>query len=133
MPADIKEELDLYNRLQVEDPAAAQKLLAEFLAAPEPVAALAKKIEWEGDQMNFITETLEQHRDVRWTLLFLHEPAWEQPSGSFKAIQEMPKDRNHKFFAGHLHYYDYAKIDGYEHITMGPVGGPPSTRKDPVT
>ena len=43
MPADIKEELDLYNRLQVEDPAAAQKLLAEFLAAPEPVAALAKK------------------------------------------------------------------------------------------
>ena len=34
----------------------------------------------------------------------------------------MLKDRKHTFFAGHLHYYDYDKIDGDEHITMGPAG-----------
>ena len=59
---------------------------------------------------------------MRWTFLFLHEPAWENPSESFKAIQQLLKDRKHTFFAGHLHYYDYDKIDGYEHITMGPAG-----------
>ncbi len=72
--------------------------------------------------MNFIKKTLEQHPDVRWTFLFLHEPAWENPSESFKAIQKMLQGRKHTFFAGHLHYYDYDKIDGNEHITMGPVG-----------
>jgi hypothetical protein len=122
MPSDIKEKLNLYNRLQVEDPAAAQKLLAEFMADPESVAALNVKIEFVGEQMNFIKKTLEQHADVRWTFLFLHEPAWEKPSESFKAIQKMLQGRKHTFFAGHLHYYDYDQIDGYEHITMGPVG-----------
>jgi hypothetical protein len=52
----------------------------------------------------------------------MHEPCWENPSESFKAIQQLLKDRKHTFFAGHLHYYDYDKIDGYEHITMGPAG-----------
>lgn len=45
--------------------------------------------------------------------MFLHEPAWENPSESFKAIQQLLKD--------HLHYYDYGKINGVEHITMGPA------------
>ena len=72
--------------------------------------------------MNFIKKTIEKHADVRWTFLFLHEPAWEKPSESFKAIQQLLKARKHTFFAGHLHYYDYDNIDGYEHITMGPAG-----------
>jgi hypothetical protein len=59
---------------------------------------------------------------VRWTFLFVHEPAWEKPSESFKAIQQLLKDRDHTFFGGHLHYYDYDEIDGHEHITMGPAG-----------
>ena len=37
-------------------------------------------------------------------------------------IQELLKPRDHTFFAGHLHYYDYDNIDGREHITMGPAG-----------
>ena len=52
----------------------------------------------------------------------MHEPCWENPSESFKEIQAMVKDRKHTMFAGHLHYYDYDLIDGYEHITMGPAG-----------
>ena len=47
---------------------------------------------------------------------------WENPSESFKSIQKMLKGRDHTFFAGHLHYYDYDNIDGIEHITMGPAG-----------
>ena len=72
--------------------------------------------------MAFLKEALAQNPDVRWTFLFLHEPAWENPSESFKEIQQLLRNRGHTFFAGHLHYYDYDDIDGHEYITMGPAG-----------
>jgi hypothetical protein len=121
-PAGIREKLDLYNRLQTEDPAKAREMLAEFMSDKSVVAGLAQPVEFKDEQAEFIKKTLEKHPDVRWTFLFLHEPAWERPSKSFKAIQEILNGRDHTFFAGHLHYYDYDYIDGYEHITMGPAG-----------
>jgi hypothetical protein len=39
-----------------------------------------------------------------------------------KVIEEILKDRDHTFVGGHLHYYDYDNINGYEYITMGPSG-----------
>ena len=121
-PEGIKDKLGLYNRLQTEDPAKAQAMLAEFMSDEAVVAALGKNVEFDAEQQAFVKDTLEKHPDARWTFLFLHEPAWENPSESFKAIQGMLKDRNHTFLAGHLHYYDYDLIDGHEHITMGPAG-----------
>jgi hypothetical protein len=121
-PPDMKEKIELYNRLQTEDPKKAQEMLAEFMSDEAVIAALGKPVEFPENQMAWIKETLAENADVRWTFLFLHEPAWENPSASFAAIQELLKDRDHTFFAGHLHYYDYDKIDGYEHITMGPSG-----------
>ena len=121
-PPGMKESIELYNRLQVEDPAKAQSMLAEFMSDEAVIAGLSKPVEFPENQMTWINETLEQYSDVRWTFLFLHEPAWENPSDSFKAIQQLLADRDHTFFAGHLHYYDYDEIDGHEHITMGPAG-----------
>ena len=121
-PEGMDEKLETYNRLQTEDPAAAQAMLAEFMSDEAVVAALGKPVEFAADQVASVEKVLAQHDDVRWTFLFLHEPAWENPSESFEAIQALLADRPHTFFAGHLHYYDYDKIDGYEHITMGPAG-----------
>ena len=121
-PADIKEKLDVYNRLQVEDPERAQAMLAEFMSDEAVVAGLSKPVEFDAAQIAFIEDALAKNSDARWTFLFLHEPAWENPSDSFKAIQMMLKDRKHTFIAGHLHYYDYDLIDGHEYITMGPAG-----------
>ena len=121
-PEGIKEKLEEYNRLQVEDPPKAQAMLAEFMTDEAVVAALGNPIEFGDEQVAMIKEALEKNPEVRWTFLFLHEPAWENPSESFKAIQQLLKDRGHTFLAGHLHYYDYDKIDGHEHITMGPAG-----------
>lgn len=121
-PEGIKDKLELYNRLQTEDPARAQAMLAEFMADEAIIAALSTPVEFGEKQLEFVEETLAQNGDVRWTFIFLHEPAWENPSESFKAIQGMLKERSHTFFGGHLHYYDYDKIDGHEHITMGPAG-----------
>jgi hypothetical protein len=121
-PDGIKEKLALYNKLQVEDPPKAQAMLAEFMADEAVIAALGKPVEFGEQQMTYIESVLEQNADVRWTFLFLHEPAWENPSDSFKAIQGLLANRDHTFFGGHLHYYDYDDIDGSEHITMGPAG-----------
>ena len=121
-PEGIKEKLEIYNRLQTEDPAKAQEMLAEFMSDEAVVAALGKHVEFSDKQVAFVKNTLAQNPDVRWTFLFVHEPAWEKPSESFKAIQQLLKDRDHTFFGGHLHYYDYDEIDGHEHITMGPAG-----------
>jgi hypothetical protein len=121
-PEGIKEKLELYNRLQTENPAKAKQMLAEFMSDESVVAALGKPVEFSEKQMSWIKKSLADHTEARWTFLFLHEPAWENPSDSFKAIQGLLKDRDHTFFAGHLHYYDYDNIDGREHITMGPAG-----------
>ena len=117
-----KEKIDEYNRLQTEDPAKAQAMLAEFMSDEAVVASLGKPVEFGDEQIAFVKGTLAKHAEVRWTFLFLHEPAWENASESFKGIQKLLKDRDHTFFAGHLHYYDYDNIDGHEHITMGPAG-----------
>jgi 3',5'-cyclic AMP phosphodiesterase CpdA len=121
-PPEIKELTKTYKRLQVEDPAKAREMLAEFMSSEAIVAALGQPAEFPEAQRAWIKKTLEDHADVRWTFLFLHEPVWENPSDSFKDVKKLLKDRNHTFFAGHLHYYDYDKIDGHEYITIGPAG-----------
>jgi Calcineurin-like phosphoesterase len=121
-PEGMREKLELYNRLQTEDPERAQAMLAEFMSDEAIVGALGKPVDFADEQVDFVANTLTEHADVRWTFLFLHEPAWENPSESFEAIQQLLEDRDHTFFAGHLHYYDYDDIDGHEHITMGPAG-----------
>jgi len=121
-PEGMKDKIALYNKLQKENPVKAKEMLAEFMSDEAVVAALGKPVEFEGEQMSFIKRTLEENADVRWTFVLLHEPAWENSSVGFKAIQKLLKARKHTFIAGHLHYYDYDNIDGNEHITMGPAG-----------
>jgi len=121
-PADMKEKIELYNKLQVEDPELASKMLEEFMADEAVVAALGKPVGFPEEQMAWIEKTLSDNPDVRWTFLFMHEPCWENPSESFKSIEKMLSGRNFTMFGGHLHYYDYDNINGHEYITMGPSG-----------
>jgi len=121
-PAHMKESIERYNRLQVEDPEAAQRMLGEFMKDESVVAGLSKPVEFPGQQMAWIKKTLTENDDVRWTFVFTHEPCWENPSSSFKQIQDLLSNRTYTWFAGHLHYYDYDNIDGVEYITMGSAG-----------
>jgi len=121
-PPEMKEKIEEYNRLQTEDPAKAQAMLGEFMSDESVVAGLSTPVEFNEEQLVWVNQTLAAHPDVRWTFLFMHEPCWEKPSDTFKKLQAMLEGRKHTIFAGHLHYYDYDKIDGYEYITMGPAG-----------
>ena len=57
------------------------------------LAGLSAPVEFPADQLAWIEKALEDNPDVRWTFLFMHEPAWENPSESFKAIQRTIQDR----------------------------------------
>jgi hypothetical protein len=121
-PEGIREKLDEYNRLQVEDPEKAKAMLAEFMADESVIAGLGKPVDFSDKQIDWLKDTLAQNADVRWTFLLLHDPVWENPSESFKVLDQLLENRDHTYIAGHLHYYDYDNIDGHEHITMGPAG-----------
>lgn len=121
-PPGMEESIKLYNKLQTEDPKRAKEMLAEFMKDSSVVAGLTKPVEFPEEQLNWIKKTLQENANVLWTFLFMHEPSWENPSESFKEVQTLLNERPFTWFAGHLHYYDYDKIDGNEYITMGPAG-----------
>jgi len=121
-PPGMEEKIETYNRLQTEDPAKAKAMLAEFMSDKSVVAGLAEPIVFSAEQMAYLKKVLDNNKGVRWTFVFMHEPAWEKSTGNFKDVAKLLEGRNHTFFAGHLHYYDYKNIDGVEHITMGSTG-----------
>jgi hypothetical protein len=121
-PPELKEKTKLYKRLQVEDPEAAKRMLAEFMSSEAIVAALGQPVEFPDAQVAWVKKKLAENAGVRWTFLFMHEPCWENPSDSFKAIEQLLRDRDYTFIAGHLHYYDYDELNGRDYITMGPAG-----------
>jgi len=59
----MKEKIELYNRLQVEDPAKAQAMLGEFMSDEAVSAGLSKPVEFSETQLNWIKETLDEHID----------------------------------------------------------------------
>lgn len=123
-PPNMEKDIATFNKLKKENPAALKKWLDAWLKTPEAKEAFGEenKVEFPEAQRAWLKKTLTEHSNVRWTFIFVHEPVWDNPSASFKDIQEMLKGRKHTFFAGHVHYYDYDYIDGVEYITVGPAG-----------
>jgi len=121
VPKDIKEKTAQFKKLQKEDPAAAMKMLAEFMASVE---SYQKPMVMSDQQLNYFRKVLADNPKVRWTFALFHQPDWEHknPGKAFQAIEQMLRGRPHTVIAGHLHYYDYQNRNGVDYITMGPVG-----------
>jgi len=58
-PPGMKEKIELFNRLQVEDPAKAQAMLSEFMSDEAVIAGLNKPVEFSDKQVDWIKKTLE--------------------------------------------------------------------------
>ena len=121
IPKDIEEKTATFKKLQKEDPAAAQAMLAEFM---ESLDAYRMPMIMSDQQINYFKKVLADNPNVRWTFAFFHQPDWEHknPGKALQAIERMLQDRPHTFIAGHLHYYDIENRNGIDYITMGPVG-----------
>lgn len=124
MPENMEEDISTYNKLKKEDPQKAMAFIIEWMKTPEAQEAFGHhaKVEFPEIQRAWLKNALEENKDVRWTFLFMHEPVWDNPSDSFKEMDEMLQDRDFTFFAGHTHYYDYDLINGHEYITLGSAG-----------
>lgn len=76
------------------------------------------------EQLEYFRKTLEENRDVRWTLLFMHQPIWRR-----KDIRNWPKlesalgERGHTVFAGHVHKYSKWNRAGKNYYTLSVTGG----------
>ncbi|MBI2425562.1 MAG: metallophosphoesterase [Candidatus Hydrogenedentes bacterium] len=74
-------------------------------------------------QLAWAKEVLEEHKDVRWTLVFQHKPLWFDNEAEWAREQPLFEGRKCTVFAGHIHEYVYEKKGNVEFVTMATTGG----------
>lgn len=80
------------------------------------------------EQRRWAAGVLEANKDVRWTIVILHKPAWyytgiDHVSHGWKAIQTALGKRDYTVFAGHNHRYGRYVVNGREHYILATTGG----------
>lgn len=74
------------------------------------------------EQAKWATDVLNKHKDVRWTMVFVHNPsAWI--SENYLKIQNVLLKRNYTCFAGDWHHYIKFKRFGHDHYVLATAGG----------
>ncbi len=76
------------------------------------------------EQVDYFSKILATNTQVRWTLVFLHEPLWtyENPSG-YAQLDALLKNRPHTVIAGHTHQYRKTEADGVRRYIVATTGG----------
>lgn len=76
------------------------------------------------DQFAFLQQDLEQHRNARAIVVFIHQALWYQ-AGGWQRVHELLRRYPVKLvISGHHHYdQDYGSLDGIRYITVGATGG----------
>lgn len=75
-------------------------------------------------QYEYIKKTLADNSDVKWTLVFLHQPLWEQPNPArWPDVEQLLRQREHTVFAGHVHHYVRHSRNNGRYYTLATTGG----------
>ncbi len=74
-------------------------------------------------QVAWVEQVLAANKDVRWTILLMHKPAWEYGSPAFARIESLLQDRPYTVIAGHEHYFNYSRRHDRDYVTMATTGG----------
>lgn len=75
------------------------------------------------EQTDFVLNTLNENKDVRWTFVFMHHPIWKYDTdGRFGKIETALKNRKHTVIAGHEHRYHHAEKDGSNYYILSTTG-----------
>jgi 3',5'-cyclic AMP phosphodiesterase CpdA len=78
------------------------------------------------EQQAFVQKSLEAHRDVRWTLVFLHKPMWVYPEvakSGWLEVEKLLAGRPYTVFAGHIHRYQRFVRNGQRYYQLATTGG----------
>ena len=80
----------------------------------------------DDEQYEYIKQTLEENTDVKWTLVFMHQPLWDQEAETkrWSDVEALLADREHTVFAGHRHrYVKYDRGHGNNYFILATTGG----------
>lgn len=81
------------------------------------------------DQVHYFEDVLDKHKDVRWTMVFMHRPLWMYGNtDGYENIAELLSTRPYTLFSGHEHTYLKSEIDGQRHYVLGTTGGESNLR-----
>lgn len=76
-------------------------------------------------QLQWIRKTLEEHREVKWTFLFMHQPLWAQETDPVKwfDVEKLLENRKHTVFVGHRHHYERFERNNAQYYMLATTGG----------
>ena len=79
----------------------------------------------QADQMAYVERVLADHPNVRWTLVFVHQPLWDarKVHPDWTRTEELLGERPHTVFAGHFHAYTLHQRQNRDYITLATTGG----------
>lgn len=80
------------------------------------------------EQVDAINRSIDQHPEVRWTLVFMHRPLWLGAEGEpgrlqFERIEQKLAARPYTVFAGHYHRYTRHVRNDRRYIVLATTGG----------
>lgn len=76
------------------------------------------------DQYEYTQKVLADHPEVKWTLVFLHQPLWSQNDPKrWPDIEKLLAGRQHSVFAGHVHRYTKWERNDAKYFTLATTGG----------
>jgi hypothetical protein len=81
--------------------------------------------ETQAQQMAWLERVLDENRDARWTLVFLHQPLWDKKEvpADWLRVEELLGDRHYTVFAGHYHRYTSHVRNDRHYVTLATTGG----------
>lgn len=75
-------------------------------------------------QLKYAQAVLAQYPQVRWTMLFMHQPLWARTSGvNWLKLEESLNTRKHTVFTGHQHQYTIFERNKSDYFTLATMGG----------
>lgn len=77
------------------------------------------------EQLTWLEEVLDNHRDARWTFVFVHQPLWDASEihPDWLRVEEWLGDRDYTVFAGHYHAYTKHVRHDRSYLTLATTGG----------
>lgn len=78
----------------------------------------------EKPQYEYIKKVLDENKDVRWTLVFMHQPLWMlDNTRHWKDVEGLLRGRKHTVFVGHHHHYVKYERNNGNYFMLATTGG----------
>lgn len=75
-------------------------------------------------QAEYVRKALDENKNVRWTLIFMHKPLWDyDDTGGWEKIESLLQGRPYTVFTGHRHNYMKFERHAHKYFVFATTGG----------